>query len=149
MHVVPPLSTATSTATATEAEAFAQRDSSEDSSEEACSERVGYLLRGSPVRIVAPGEFLDPVTDCLILEPVTLLNTGTTLDRLTLQQWLRAGACPALSSVAACFAVKILFDAPDVARCARIFSPPALCLHGEQGLPSVHSSDYSSSKKEL
>ena len=96
VHVVPPPSTATSTATATEAEAFAQCDSSE----EACSERVGYLLRGSPVRIVAPEEFLDPVTDCLILEPVTLLNTDTTLDRLTLQQWLRAGACSALSSVA-------------------------------------------------
>ena len=62
--------------------------------EEAALERMGYLLRGSPVRIVAPDEFLDPVTDCLILEPVTLLNTDTTLDRLTLQEWLRAGALP-------------------------------------------------------
>ena len=64
--------------------------------EEAALERMGYLLRGSPVRIVAPDEFLDPVTDCLILEPVTLLNTDTTLDRLTLQEWLRAGALPRL-----------------------------------------------------
>lgn len=64
------------------------------SGEEAALERMGYLLRGSPVRIVAPDEFLDPVTDCLILEPVTLLNTDTTLDRLTLQEWLRAGALP-------------------------------------------------------
>ena len=95
---MPPLSAATSAAAA-EAEAFAQCDSCE----EACSERVGYLLRGSPVRIVAPGEFLDPVTDCLILEPVTLLNTDTTLDRLTLQEWLRAGAFPALSCAATSF----------------------------------------------
>ncbi|KAK9836944.1 hypothetical protein WJX81_001671 [Elliptochloris bilobata] len=67
-----------------------------DAADEATHERVGYLLRGSPVRIVAPDEFLDPVTDCLILEPVTLLNTDTTLDRLTLQEWLRAGNafCP-------------------------------------------------------
>ena len=75
-----------------------------DAGEEAALERMGYLLRGSPVRIVAPDEFLDPVTDCLILEPVTLLNTDTTLDRLTLQEWLRAGALPSAFCYVCCTA---------------------------------------------
>jgi hypothetical protein len=77
-------------------------DAEADSGEEALNERVGYLLRGSPVRVVAPDEFLDPVTDCLILEPVTLLNTNTTVDRLTLQEWLRAGERPARVPLALC-----------------------------------------------
>lgn len=44
-----------------------------------------------------PDHFLDPLTGSLMLEPVTLMNSGVTLDRQTLQAWLREGAAPTLS----------------------------------------------------
>ena len=38
-----------------------------------------------------PREFFCPLSKCLMIEPVTLLNTGVTLSRTGMQAWLRTG----------------------------------------------------------
>ncbi|CAL5223494.1 g6020 [Coccomyxa viridis] len=43
-----------------------------------------------------PDSLLCPVSRCLLTEPVTLLNTGVTLQRASAQKWYRtrSGYCP-------------------------------------------------------
>lgn len=39
-----------------------------------------------------PPEFFCPISHCLMTEPVTLLNTGITFNRTSIQAWMRTGA---------------------------------------------------------
>ncbi len=39
-----------------------------------------------------PPEFFCPISHCLMTEPVTLLNTGITFNRTSMQAWMRTGA---------------------------------------------------------
>ena len=57
----------------------------------------GAPASGLQMGASVPDHFLDPLSGSLMLEPVTLMNSGVTLERLTLQAWLRDGAAPALS----------------------------------------------------
>ncbi|CAL8462934.1 g2468 [Coccomyxa elongata] len=43
-----------------------------------------------------PPEFFCPISHCLMTEPVTLLNTGITFNRTSMQAWMRTGGrnCP-------------------------------------------------------
>ncbi len=40
-----------------------------------------------------PENMVCPVSRCLLTEPVTLLNTGVTLQRSSAQKWYRTGGC--------------------------------------------------------
>jgi len=40
-----------------------------------------------------PENIVCPVSRCLLTEPVTLLNTGVTLQRSSAQKWYRTGGC--------------------------------------------------------
>ena len=54
----------------------------------------GAPASGLQMGASVPDHFLDPLSGSLMLEPVTLMNSGVTLDRLTLQAWLHDGAPP-------------------------------------------------------
>lgn len=62
----------------------------------------GRIFPGSLLTVRAPAAFFDPLTGCLITEPVQLTNSlmpqPRTFDRKTLQQWWIncAGALPRL-----------------------------------------------------
>lgn len=43
-----------------------------------------------------PAEFFCPISHCLMTEPVTLLNTGITFNRTSIQAWMRTGVYPLL-----------------------------------------------------
>ncbi|KAK9835991.1 hypothetical protein WJX81_004117 [Elliptochloris bilobata] len=49
-------------------------------------EREAYLLRGAPLSVSMPADFVDPLSGCLILEPVTMMATGVKLDRSSLRE---------------------------------------------------------------
>ncbi|KAK9907505.1 hypothetical protein WJX75_004954 [Coccomyxa subellipsoidea] len=53
--------------------------------------RLSYTGSAPP-----PPEFFCPISHCLMTEPVTLLNTGITFNRTSIQAWMRTGArtCP-------------------------------------------------------
>lgn len=44
-----------------------------------------------------PPEFFCPISHCLMTEPVTLLNTGITFNRTSMQAWMRTGAISLLT----------------------------------------------------
>ncbi|CAK0732154.1 hypothetical protein CVIRNUC_000092 [Coccomyxa viridis] len=51
------------------------------------------MLAGLPA---PPEEFICPLSQCLMTEPVTLINTGVTLQRSSAQKWFRTRSnfCP-------------------------------------------------------
>ena len=44
------------------------------------------MLAGLPA---PPADFICPLSQCLMTEPVTLTNTGVTLQRSSAQKWFR------------------------------------------------------------
>ena len=51
------------------------------------------MLAGLPA---PPEEFICPLSQCLMTEPVTLINTGVTLQRSSAQKWFRTRESPHL-----------------------------------------------------
>ena len=51
------------------------------------------MLAGLPA---PPEDFVCPLSQCLMTEPVTLINTGVTLQRSSAQKWFRTRECPHL-----------------------------------------------------
>ena len=49
------------------------------------AQRRGSLGGPSP----PPQEFFCPISHCLMMEPVKILNTGVTINRTSAQAWMR------------------------------------------------------------
>lgn len=60
-----------------------------------------------------PEGFMCPLSRCLLTEPVTLRNTGVTIQRTSAQNWLRT--CEFLFSCLSCGGIASSFIAPDTA----------------------------------
>ncbi|EIE27275.1 hypothetical protein COCSUDRAFT_55295 [Coccomyxa subellipsoidea C-169] len=70
-----------------------QESAEEETAVDTRRRRMSYSGNAPP-----PAEFFCPISHCLMTEPVTLLNTGITFNRTSIQAWMRTGArtCPVL-----------------------------------------------------